>query len=71
MIHLDASFVIDLLRETARRRPGPALDWIEAADGRETLAVSVHVLANSVPAPSWRGGRLRNTNGSTSCAARC
>lgn len=44
MIHLDTSFVIDLLRETARGRAGAALDWIEAADDRETLAVSVYVV---------------------------
>ena len=44
MIHLDSAFVIDLLRETVRGRPGGALDWIESADERETLAISVHVV---------------------------
>jgi predicted nucleic acid-binding protein len=44
VIHLDAAFVIDLLREQARGRPGPALDWIEAADENDTVAISVHVV---------------------------
>jgi tRNA(fMet)-specific endonuclease VapC len=44
MMHLDTSFLIDLLRESARGRPGPALDFIEAVDDRETIGVSVHVL---------------------------
>jgi predicted nucleic acid-binding protein len=44
MIHLDSSFLIDLLRETASGRPGPALDFIEALDPSEVLAVSVHVV---------------------------
>jgi len=43
MIHLDSSYLIDLLRETTRGRPGPALDFIEGLDADETLAVSVHV----------------------------
>jgi predicted nucleic acid-binding protein len=44
VIHLDSSFLIDLLRETARGRPGPALDLIESLDPNELLAVSVHVV---------------------------
>jgi tRNA(fMet)-specific endonuclease VapC len=44
VIHLDSSFLIDLLRETARGRPGPALEAIEAIDDAELLGVSVHVL---------------------------
>ena len=44
MIHLDSSFLIDLLRETARGRPGPALEFIESLDPREVLGVSVHVI---------------------------
>jgi hypothetical protein len=43
VIHLDTAFLVDLHREAARGRPGGALDWIEAADDRETLAVSVFV----------------------------
>ena len=44
MIHLDSSFLIDLLRETARERPGPAFDLIESLDPSEVLGVSVHVV---------------------------
>ncbi len=44
MIHLDSSFLIDLLRETARERPGPAFDLIESFDDSEVLCVSVHVV---------------------------
>lgn len=44
MIHLDSSFLIDLLRETTRGKPGPALDLIESFDASEILAVSVHVV---------------------------
>ena len=44
MIHLDSSLLIDLLRETARDRPGPALEFMESLDADEILAVSVHVV---------------------------
>lgn len=44
MTHLDSSFVIDLLRETSRGRPGGALDYLEALDPDEILGVSVHVV---------------------------
>ncbi len=44
MIHLDSSFLIDLLRETVKDRPGPAFDLIESFDENEVLGVSVHVV---------------------------
>ena len=44
MIHLDSSLLIDLQRETARDRPGPAFDLLETIDDDEVLGVSVHVL---------------------------
>jgi tRNA(fMet)-specific endonuclease VapC len=44
VIHLDSSFLIDLWRETAAERPGPAFDLIESLDPAEVLAVSVHVV---------------------------
>ena len=44
MIHLDSSFLIDLLRETSAERPGPAFDLIESLDPAEMLGVSVHVV---------------------------
>ena len=43
MIHLDSSFLIDLLREIVRERPGPAFDAIESIDDDEVLGVSVLV----------------------------
>ena len=43
MIHLDTSFLIDLHRETARARPGPAFDLIESLDPNDVLGVSVYV----------------------------
>jgi len=44
VIHLDSSFLIDLLRETARERPGRAFELIESFDANEILGVSVHVV---------------------------
>jgi tRNA(fMet)-specific endonuclease VapC len=44
MTHLDSSLLIDLLRETARDRPGPAFDVMESLDDDEVVAVSVHVV---------------------------
>jgi tRNA(fMet)-specific endonuclease VapC len=44
VIHLDSSLLIDLLRETLRERPGPAVEAIESIDDTELLGVSVHVV---------------------------
>lgn len=44
MIHLDSSFVIDLLQEIGRERPGPAYALIESFSEAEVLCVSVHVI---------------------------
>jgi len=44
VIHLDSSVLVDLLRETNRARPGPALEFMESLDEDEILAVSVHVV---------------------------
>jgi len=41
--HLDTSFLVDLLREGARQRPGPATAVLEAFEG-EDLRVGVHVV---------------------------
>jgi hypothetical protein len=46
VIHLDTCLLIDLCRETVRDRPGPAFALLESLDEGETLAVSVHVLAD-------------------------
>jgi tRNA(fMet)-specific endonuclease VapC len=45
VLHLDTTFLIDLERETSRDQPGPALEFLEALDPSEVLAVSVHVLS--------------------------
>ncbi len=44
MIHLDSSLLIDLRRETARERPGPAWEVMESINESELLAVSVHAV---------------------------
>ena len=44
MLHLDSSFVIDLIRETERERLGPAFDFIETLSPDEVLGISVHVV---------------------------
>ena len=41
MIHLDTSFLVDLLREQARSRPGPASRQLDAMLDEE-LWLSVH-----------------------------
>jgi tRNA(fMet)-specific endonuclease VapC len=43
LIHLDTSFLVDLLRETARRAPGRASSLLAEVEAEE-LAASVHVL---------------------------
>lgn len=42
MTHLDTSFLVDLLRETTRGKPGPASSFLDALEGEE-IAISVHV----------------------------
>ena len=44
MIHLDTSFLVDLLREQKRDRFGAASTCLEALPEDEVLAVSVHVV---------------------------
>ena len=43
MRHLDTSFLVDLLRESQRQRPGPASALLDMMEG-EALRVSVHVV---------------------------
>lgn len=45
MIHLDSCLLIDLLRESASDRPGPAFELLETLDDGEILATSVHVVS--------------------------
>lgn len=42
MIHLDTSFLVDLLREQSRAKDGPATRWLDEA-AASPLAVSVFV----------------------------
>lgn len=44
MIHLDTTFLVDLLREQRRDRFGPASTYLEGLPDDELLAVSVHVV---------------------------
>ena len=44
MIHLDASVLIDLLREEGQERPGAAFEALEVLEEQEVLGVSVHVV---------------------------
>jgi predicted nucleic acid-binding protein len=45
VIHFDTTFFIDLERELARERPGPAFTFLEELDDQEILKVSVLVVA--------------------------
>jgi len=45
VIHFDTSFFIDLQRELAGERTGPAFEFLEDLDDREILRVSVFVVA--------------------------
>lgn len=64
MIHLDTSFLVDLLREQRRDRFGPASTCLEALPDDEVLAVSVHVVcelmagAHAAGAPKGEVDRL-------------
>ncbi|MBI2820881.1 MAG: type II toxin-antitoxin system VapC family toxin [Acidobacteria bacterium] len=42
MIHLDSSFLVDLLREMARKQAGPATAFLNSTKGRQ-LGISVFV----------------------------
>jgi predicted nucleic acid-binding protein len=44
VIHLDTTFLVDLLREQRRGRPGPASTYVEGLPDDDVLGVSVHVV---------------------------
>jgi predicted nucleic acid-binding protein len=44
VIHLDTTFLVDLLREQRSERFGPASTYLEGLPGDEVLAASVHVV---------------------------
>ena len=64
MIHLDTTFLVDLLREQRRDRFGPASSYLEQLPDNEVLGVSVHVVcelmagAHAPGAPSGEVERL-------------
>lgn len=64
MIHLDATFLVDLLREQRREQFGPASACLESLPDGEVLAVSVHVVcelmagALSARAPATEAERV-------------
>jgi len=45
VIHFDTAFLIDLEREWALEKPGPAFEFLEGLDDSETLVVSVFGIA--------------------------
>jgi tRNA(fMet)-specific endonuclease VapC len=64
VIHLDTSYLVDLLRERRRDRLGPASTYLEGLPEDDVLAVSVHVVcelmagAHAAGAPSGEVDRL-------------
>jgi predicted nucleic acid-binding protein len=44
VIHLDTSFLIDVMRETSAERPAAAWEFIESLPEDEVLAMSVHAV---------------------------
>jgi predicted nucleic acid-binding protein len=64
VIHLDTTFLVDLLREQRRDQSGPASTWLEQLPDDEVLGVSVHVVcelmagAHAARAPSGERDRL-------------
>jgi tRNA(fMet)-specific endonuclease VapC len=64
VIHLDTSFLVDLLRESARTQPGPATAFLDKIEGEE-LRIGVHVVceilagAELARAPSLERQRVR------------
>lgn len=75
MIHLDTSFLVDLLREERRGKAGPASGYLETLDGDETLAVSVHavceVMAGACLAGAASGEMQRLTRLCNALVVRC
>ena len=64
MIHLDTTFLVDLLREQRRDRFGPASTYLESLPEDDVLGVSVHVVcelmagAHATSAPAGEVDRL-------------
>jgi tRNA(fMet)-specific endonuclease VapC len=64
VIHLDTTFLVDVLRERRRERVGPASAYLAALPDNDVLGVSVHVLcelmagAQASGAPAEERGRI-------------
>jgi predicted nucleic acid-binding protein len=64
VIHLDTTFLVDLLREQRRDRYGPASTYLEGLPDDDVLGVSVHVVcelmagAHAAGAPAGEVERL-------------
>ena len=64
MIHLDTTFLVDVLREQRRDRFGPASTYLEGLSDDDVLGVSVHVVcelmagAHAAGAPAGELERL-------------
>ena len=64
MIHLDTTFLVDLLREQRRDQFGPALTYLESLPEDGVLGVSVHVIcelmagAHAAGAPAGERDRI-------------
>jgi len=57
VIHLDTTFLVDLLREQRRDRFGPASAYLEGLQDAELLAVSVHVVCELMAGAHAAGAR--------------
>ncbi len=65
MMHLDTSFLVDVLREISRRQPGPAMSFLERVE-EEEVRIGVHVIcellagAELAQRPSLERQRVRD-----------
>jgi predicted nucleic acid-binding protein len=57
VIHLDTTFLVDLLREQRRDRVGPASAYLEGLPEDEVLAASVHVVCELMAGAHAAGAR--------------
>lgn len=62
MIHLDTTFLVDLLREQRRGRLGPASAYLETLADDEVLSVSVHAVCELMAGAFAAGARADESN---------
>ena len=70
MIHVDTSFLVDLLRESRRRRPGPATAFLNRIQGEE-LRVDVHVACELLAGAEFYVRPSVERSGCSACAPSC